>query len=162
MPLTTLQMIIGILIAVGISAAARAQTVYRWLDHEGGVHYSDLPPPANARDGEQKSLDNNVIDSSELPFSVRTAADNFPVTLYSSATCGDLCDVGRSLLKRRGIPFAEKLVETKDDADALSKVLGNPDLMVPSLTVGRQSAKGYLEAEWNALLDAAGYPKPTR
>jgi hypothetical protein len=151
---TAPQLVMGILIAFGLSAYAQAPTAYRWLDKDGGVHYSDLPPPTDLRNDGTKGPDNGVIDNLELP-----RAKRFPVTLYSSANCGEPCSVGRDLLNRRQIPYSEKTIRTKDDAAALSETMGTAELIVPSITVGQKSAKGYLEAEWNALLDAAGYPR---
>ena len=154
------RLLISLLLSLALAGAALAQTTYRWVDRDGGVHYSDDPPPAEARNAQQKTLGDNVIESGGLPFAVRYAAERFPVTLYTTSDCADLCRSGRELLKRRGVPFTEKVVHTKADSDALGQALGgDADPQVPSLTVGRSFAKGYLEAQWNALLDAAGYPK---
>lgn len=82
---------------------------------------------------------------------------NFPVTLYVSADCGDGCKDGRDYLRMRGILFSEKNVATNEEVDALKKLTGG-EAVVPMLTVGAKSAKGWLKSDWQRLLDAAGYP----
>jgi glutaredoxin len=151
-------LVVAVLLALGIGAA-QAQNIYRWVDRDGSIHYSDLLPPADARNEEQKNLGDNVIQSDTLPYAVRNAVENFPVTLYSSRDCGEPCSAGRDLLTQRKVPFSESDVQTKADAEALKAATGRPQPLVPSLIVGRQSAVGFQEATWNALLDAAGYPK---
>jgi glutaredoxin len=81
------------------------------------------------------------------------------VTLYSTADCAP-CDAGRQLLVRRGVPFAEKRIVSDDDAAALERLIGART--VPSLTIGTQALRGLSGAEWNAYLDAAGYPRDSQ
>jgi hypothetical protein len=138
---------------------ARAQEVFRWVDRDGGVHYSDNPPPVYAHNQEQKRLGTGASAGNGLPFAVRRAADRNPVTLFATADCGEPCLSGRALLNQRHIPFAEKMVQTFNDAEALKETMGGRDPVVPSLIVGKQTARGFQGAVWSALLDAAGYPK---
>ncbi len=50
-----------------VSATAGAQT-YKWTDAEGKVHYSDQPPPANAKDqGTVKSVKPSAPTTSASP-----------------------------------------------------------------------------------------------
>lgn len=48
---------------IGGSTLATAGDLYRWVDAQGQVHYSDEPPPADAR--EVKSMRNKGVDPSE-------------------------------------------------------------------------------------------------
>lgn len=137
---------------------AQAQTAYRWVDADGKVHYSDRAPPKTAREVQEKKLNAPAADK-ELPYAVRQAANNFPVTLYVSPDCGTACKEGRDYLKQRSIPFSEKSVTTNEDVAALKKLLGGSDPGVPVLTVGSKVNRGYAQADWAGLLDAAGYPK---
>ena len=79
----------------------------------------------------------------------------FPVTLYTSSDCAP-CDSARQLLQSRGIPYAERLVQTEADAAALQKLSGQNSL--PFATVGKQFLSGFSSSEWTQYLDAAGYP----
>jgi glutaredoxin len=142
-----------------VACAAGAAEMYRWVDKDGKVHYTDSPPPATARKVEEKNLGgNNAVSAGDLPYATRMAAKNFPVTLYVS-NCGEPCTQARQHLAKRGIPYtAKNPASSQADTDALKKLVGSPQ--VPVLVVGGTSPlKGYDAASWDAALDAAGYPK---
>src|SRR5512133_340380 len=101
-----------------LAAGAFAQGAYRWVDKDGKVHYSDEPPPAEAKKVEQKRLGASVIGSEKQSYQTRQAAANFPVTLFVSADCGDACVSARKFLAGRGIPYAEKPVNTPAETEA--------------------------------------------
>lgn len=149
------------IILITATLGAAAQTMYRWVDKEGKVHYTDRPPaPGQAAKMEEKRTVTLGVPSAEAPAGLRQAMADYPVTLYTQAACGEPCQSGRDLLKRRGVPFTEKSVETDQDAAALRTVVGGSDkLTVPVITVGPKVSRGYLSSQWNDLLDAAGYPK---
>lgn len=144
---------------IGLLAAplASAQGVYRIVGPDGKVTYSDQPPPAatNARPvgGATPSAGSAAP---ALPAEARQAVGRYPVTLYTGADCAP-CDSGRSFLSARGIPFAEKTVNSSEDVAAFKRLSGATSL--PLLTVGGQQLKGYSATEWGQYLDAAGYPK---
>ena len=62
-----------------------AQNLYRWVDAEGKVHYSDQPPPKEIKKVGQPKLGTSTIETSDLPFETKRAAENYPVVLYFSA-----------------------------------------------------------------------------
>lgn len=136
-----------------------AQTnIYRWTDKEGNVHFTDTPPPEEARGVTQKRMGGGTVDEGQLPFATQEAMKRNPVTLYTSNGCGEICASGRELLAERGIPFSEKNAEAnRADADAVKKLIGV--LEVPVLVVGEKPLKGYNEDVWQAALDGAGYPR---
>src|SRR5438874_2460491 len=137
-----------------------AETVYRWTDSEGKVHYSDQPPPNDAKSVQQKKLGGNFIETDELPYATQVAMKRFPATLYVF-DCGDPCTNARSLLRNRGIPATEINPSTSQaTADKLKAVTGS--LEVPVLQLGDLAPlKGYSEERWNAALSNAGYPVPS-
>ncbi len=142
-----------------LAADAAAQTTYRWLDKSGKVHYSDQPPPPDIGSVDEKRLGkSSVIETSGPGYATRTAAANFPVTLYTSADCQDDCKLARDFLTRRRIPYSEKVIRNSDDAEAYKRATGATDVFVPSLSVGSQFQRGFLDSAWSALLDNAGYP----
>ena len=138
---------------------AHAQTnVYRWVDKDGKVQFSDSPPPADAKDATQRRLGGGGDEDTQLPYATQFAKRRNPVTLYSGGDCGDACVKGRELLERRGIPYTERDAQNNDaDREALKKLVGSP--FVPTLVVGEATTKGYDEDLWQAALDSAGYPK---
>lgn len=138
---------------VAASAAAAAQ-LYRWVDEKGNVEWRDTPPPPSAKKVEQRRVGASVIQTSDLPYSVQQAARNFPVTLWVF-NCGAPCEQARAHLARRGVPYTEK--DPQSDLEAFKKLTGGTE--VPVLYVGSTRLKGYLESEWDAALDWAGYPR---
>lgn len=142
-----------------IGTGALAEDAYRWVGKDGKIHYSDEPPPGEARQVEQKRLDASVVAGDKYSYDVRQAMANFPVTLFVSGNCGDACDVARSYLKARGIPYTEKRVATAADAAELKKATQSDT--VPALLVGSMVSRGYQEAAWDDLMDTAGYPRRT-
>ena len=143
--------------AVAGLAFAQGQQVYRYVDKDGHVVYSDRAPPAGAKDVQAKRVTPNTIQNNETSLVTRQAQERFPVTLYTFA-CGEFCQSAETLLIRRGVPFATVNVEDPKGAEQLQKLTG--DLKAPVLQVGdKLVAAGYNEARWNALLDEAGYPK---
>lgn len=141
------------------AVGALAQGTYRWVDKTGKVHYSDeAPEPAAARQVEEKRLSPSVIGSESLPYETRRAARLSPVTLFVSADCGEGCRKGRDFLARQRIPFAEKTIETPEDAAAYKSATGSEALSVPALVVGGKVQTGFEETAWSGALESAGYP----
>lgn len=148
--------IVGALLTMS-SLMTEAQGLYRWEDKNGRITYSDQPPPKDAKTQEKKKLGDNVIEQDSISFPLKEAMRKNPVTLYVN-DCGEPCAQARALLNKRGIPFSER--DPAKDAkagDALKALVGALD--IPTMTVGENKFKGYLEGTWTAALDSAGYPK---
>jgi len=136
-----------------------AQTVtYQWTDPAtGGTIISDKAPPPGAKNVVKWS-GNARSEDPQLPYATRQAAEKYPVTLYTSASCVDPCKQARDLLNGRGVPFSETMLKSDEEIAEASKKLGG-EVTVPSIFVGQQSFKGIESTAWNNLLDLAGYPK---
>ncbi|HEY7787334.1 MAG TPA: DUF4124 domain-containing protein, partial [Casimicrobiaceae bacterium] len=80
----------SVLLLAAFAGGSAAQSLYRYIDADGHVVYSDQPPPPTAKDVQPKRLPENVIETDPLPFAVKEAAERFPVTLYTFD-----CDVCR-------------------------------------------------------------------
>jgi glutaredoxin len=152
---------LAVLFAAMLAAAfcANAQTnVYRWVDKDGKVQFSDSPPPADAKDATQRRLGGGGPDDTQTPYATQVAAKRNPVTLFTGTDCGDPCTRGRDLLSRRGVPFTERDAQNNPAyREELNKVSGAYE--VPVLVVGESKLKGYDEDQWHASLDGAGYPR---
>src|SRR5215831_13218274 len=146
------------LLLVGASAIALAQTqqVYRYVDKDGHVVYSDKPPPADARDAQAKRIGRNTIETSNLSYASVLAQERFPVTLYTFG-CGLVCDSAQALLDKRGVPHTVVDVGQNDGAEKLKRLTGGLD--APALQVGDQYTTGYNENRWQNMLSDAGYPQ---
>lgn len=148
-------------LAAASAVQAESDTTYRWEDQAGQVHYSDLPPPPDARNVQERHLGSpNFVEADTLPYALRKAAQDFPVTLYTSGNCGAPCQDARAYLQRRGVPYTDTpLDDSEGAAAAYRKAFATSDVFVPSLTVGTQPARGFQEDSWSRLLDSAGYPR---
>lgn len=154
-PARTLAALALLALLVGI-ASAQVQQVYRYIDADGRVVYSDKPPPPTARDPQAKRIGNNSIETSELSYAVQQAQERFPVTLYTFA-CGVVCDTAEGVLNKRGVPHSVVDVSLGDGAERLKRLSGGLD--APTVQVGDQYSTGFNEGKWQAMLTDAGYPK---
>ncbi len=134
---------------------ALAQTIYRSVDADGRVVFSDKPPIIAKKTQAIDSAQPTFNVGPALPFALQQVVDQYPVTLYTTKDCAP-CDSGRNWLQRHSIPFTEKTVNTNEDIAALQRLSGQ--VSMPFLTVGLQHLKGYSESEWTQYIHAAGYP----
>jgi glutaredoxin len=155
----------AVLAAFGLAAALAASPAlaqFKWIGPDGTVTYGDRPPPGaqpvGRLAGTASAGTGNAI--SGLPYELRTAAQRNPVTLYTTPDCQP-CEQARGHLAKRGIPFAAREVRTQQDADAF-RALGFSDLSFPALSVGRNRTVGLDTANWDRMLDIAGYPKTSQ
>ncbi len=150
-------MMAAVAIALFAAGTANAQ-LYRWTDPSGRVHFTDTPPPPNARNVQKKRVAPPPSEAAKPaePFAVQQARKNSPVTLYTGPNC-DACGQARKLLNERGVPFKEVSVADEARAEELKKAVGGS--IIPALVVGASTQMGFEQNTYQALLDAAGYPK---
>ena len=153
--ITRQRMAAALTLGIGLLLAASASAqVYRSVDADGRVTFSDTPPatqpvPATAR------TETPAAANSALHYALRQTVQRYPVTLYTTAHC-EPCVNGRKLLSERGIPFTEKTISSNADIAALQQLTGTDTL--PALSIGQQQLKGFSAADWTQYLNAAGYP----
>lgn len=82
------------------------------------------------------------------------ASETPPVRLYTNAEC-PACDGARQLLGRRGVKFQEIAADTPTVIEELKKLSG--DTLVPTLAAGRFVVRGFDAADYNRVLDEAGF-----
>ncbi|OHC82781.1 MAG: hypothetical protein A3J99_07040 [Sideroxydans sp. RIFOXYD2_FULL_59_7] len=138
-----------------LSGNAQAE-LYRSVDSQGKVHYSDSPLPGTD-DVERLKLGNPPTPDDSLPYETQRAQKNFPVTLYVAPNCGAPCGDAQSFLSKRGIPYTEQNLDTAEKVEAYRQ--DNGGLEIPAVTIGNTRLKGFLESSWNKELDFAAYPK---
>jgi len=147
---------LSIVALAALSFGTASQTLYRYVDANGRVVYSDQPPPPGAKDVQPKRLDENVIETDKVSLQTRQAVNNFPLTLYTF-DC-DVCREAQALLVKRGVPFKTVIVTEEKGAAALKALTGKQS--APVLAIGdKQVLQGYNESRWQASLDDAGYPR---
>lgn len=151
---------VACVVAFAAAAAnpASAQAVYRYVDADGRVVYSDRPPPPDVKNVQTKRLGANYVETSEPSITAQMAAERFPATLFTFE-CGEVCQNAEGLLNRRGVPFTMVDVQKDEQGLVRLKTLTGEE-NAPVLTLGDKIVvKGYSESRWQAALDEAGYPK---
>jgi hypothetical protein len=144
------------MMVAALLAVPAAAELYKWVDADGKVHYTDTPPPANAKKTERKKLTDKPATPA-VSYALQQAMKNFPVTLYSYA-CGDACSQATALLAKRGVPHAARDPMLDQQARADMKKVTDGEEVAPVLIIGRRTLKGFNQTVWNAALDEAGYP----
>jgi hypothetical protein len=140
---------------LAVTSLVSAAQLYRWVDDKGNVEWRDTPPPSAAKKVEQRRMGSGVVGGADTSFAAQLAAKNHPVTFWSASDCGKTCDAARAHLAKRGVPYTE--TSPRADAEGFKKI--SPSNEIPILQVGRTTLKGYLDSEWDSVLDSAGYPR---
>lgn len=142
---------------LALTAYPAAAQLYRWTDSSGRVHYTDTPPPTDAKRVSRKDSVVPSASSTTEPFVLQQARKDFPVKLYSAPGCQP-CDTARGLLNRRGVPFSE--ISVSGDPEQLAELQKATGVTgVPALMVGRNAQSGFEESLYHRMLDDAGYPR---
>lgn len=151
--MTRLSLLTGLL-ALCASLPAAAE-IYRWVDDNGRVHFTDQPPP-NVKKVQQVPGASGPGDPNIGK--LREATQKSPITLYS-AECGQPCTDAENYLKGRGIPYKVRMVDRDYAASQeLKKRVGGNS--VPTLAIGSSTQRGFDKGIWDNLLNLAGYPAP--
>ena len=141
------------LISLFIPLSALAITVVECVDGDGNSSFRDKCPPGMS----VKSTKQLRTERIEVAPSVEKVANEHPIVFFSALNC-DACDLVRSQLQSRNVPFSEKdSSEDPDNQAELAAVTGGP-LTVPTVTVGEWKFTGYGRNELNSALNEAGYP----
>ncbi|TFW29144.1 glutaredoxin family protein [Massilia arenosa] len=137
-----------------LAAASAGAQVYKWVDPKGVTHYSDQPPPAAEKKVEVRNMAAGG-GGVALPYELAQASRSNPVTLYTTSQC-NACDAARKALQERGVPYAEKTVNTPEDQAQLKEAGGSNAL--PFIVIGATKLSGFEPTALNQALSAARYP----
>lgn len=136
---------------------AYAQGMYRWVDKDGKVYYSDKKPADKPRNVEERQVRGSVVETTVPGYALQQAIKANPVSLYTAPECKEPCADARALLQKRGVPFKEISVADNQMREELVKVGGAAE--VPLMLVGSNKQKGFEAGAYTAALDQAGYPQ---
>src|SRR5262245_51547654 len=154
------QLVILFLCAVSASAPHGAQTLYKSVDSDGRVVYSDRPP---AEGRIEKTITFENLPSSPLPTSttayidqLRSAGPLAPpaatattgVVLYSAAWCG-FCKRAKAYLAAKGISYREFDIDSKEGLAAYARAGGGKG--VPLLIAGGRRVQGFTPTAYDAF-----------
>jgi glutaredoxin len=134
----------------GAGTVSGAQ-VYRWVDGDGTIHFSDNPPSEqSARDLQIKSYEGSA-NISVVP---GQAANNGPtVKILSTTWCG-VCKKAKTYLSQKGVAFRAYDVERSKAGRREYKRLNGKG--VPIILVGAQRMDGFSRPELEAMLRKNG------
>ena len=137
-----------------VSVMATAQTVHKWTDAQGVVHYGDRPPPG--AQSEQVRIDppppsSELSRVTRLPTAPMSATAPAPeaapqpleIVMYARTDCG-YCAKARQYFARRGLLYAEKDVQRDTRAHAEWKRLGGTG--VPLFVINGDVSRGFSES----------------
>ncbi len=150
--LRSLMLVLCLMLTATLAVAA----VYRWVDADGKVHFSDTPPagvtsqemalptpdvlpaptvvPAEAKAGQSRSAE-------EKPTTSRVSSEGANVEIYVTDWC-PYCRKAESWFKSRGIPFAAYDIEKDSRAAQRKEDLSNAP-GVPLVVICGKQIPGY-------------------
>ena len=137
---------------------AHAQSIYRWVDATGRVHYTTDKPPAGVNTSTVESRINSYSGTATV--SGRPAAAAAPgaaraqVIMYATDWC-PYCRKAREFFARNGVRYVERDIEKSPAAKAEYDKLGARG--VPVILVGTQRMNGFSEDRLAQLLKSAGH-----
>lgn len=144
---------LAIFLLAGLVASSAGAAVYRWVDADGRIYYSDSPPKqSNAKSVKLPS--NTVAPVTPVPKAKPAMATGEKVRLYTTAWCG-YCKKARAHLASRNIPFEDIDIETTDRGQREYRELGGNG--VPVIFVGSQRMDGYDQGGVEGMLKAGGW-----
>lgn len=150
--------IAGLATLLAIPAPAFAD-MYKWIDKDGKVHYTDSPPPG--KKAKKLDLKINTITGPAVVSTIDKPGQQTPaaaagaskVRLYTTTWCG-YCKRAKAYLQARGTPYQEFDVETSAQGQSEYRALGGRG--VPVILVGDQRMDGYSEGTLAGMLKQAG------
>ncbi|HTT07805.1 MAG TPA: glutaredoxin family protein [Gammaproteobacteria bacterium] len=137
---------------------AGAVIVVECIDAQGNSSFRESCPPGTAKKGEKKLPGKAGGVGEPQQVDVKEIAAKHPVLLYTAPKC-DACDLVRTQLQKRGVPFTEK--DASNDIkvqDELKALIGGTTLTVPVVSVDKDVLTGYNQGALDSALDKAGYP----
>ena len=113
------------IILMAMSLGVAAESMYRWVDKDGKVHYSDKPPAAGeAAKVETRRSATLGMPQPEPSALMRQAMNDYPVTLYTQTDLRRTLRFGARFSQAPGHPLQREGPRHPGDADALRTVVG--------------------------------------
>lgn len=135
MPRIIRHALILILICLALPGTGFAE-VYRWVDGDGKVHYSDQPSQSHT----SKTLKIRISTYKEVTVDKSDTDVGKQVVMYSASWCG-VCQQAKRYFAEKGIKYTEYDVENSAVGKAEYKKLGATG--VPVLLVGDRRMNGF-------------------
>lgn len=148
MQITTLTRLLPIpwllVLCLALPATALSE-IYRWVDSNGKVHFSDRPSRAHT----SKELKLRINTYEGVSYDTASVdVGSRKVVMYSAAWCG-VCKKAKRYFAEQGIDYEEIDVEKSSQGKAAFKKLGGKG--VPIILVGDRRMNGFSEAGFEKL-----------
>ena len=119
--------------------------IYKWVDDEGNVHFTDLPPADKKT--EQVTTQINTYESTELMDLNRDFGQSQKIIMYSTIWCG-VCKKAKKYFEKNRIAYVEYDVEKSEKGKRDFKKLGGKG--VPVILVGDKRLNGFSKERFEA------------
>lgn len=126
-----------------------ASEIYRWVDDQGKVHFSDQAPEEHQSESLQLKIntyESVTYESLNIPLPKSTRAKK--VIMYSAVWCG-VCAKAKRYFEHKGIPYTDYDIETSEQGKRGFKQLNGKG--VPIILVGNQRMNGFSPSGFEKL-----------
>ena len=151
--------VIFLLFVAAATTTSLAQNLYKYVDPDGKIGYSDRPPDKGRI---EKTMKFENLPSSALPAATATYVEQLRrmrasspasapisgVVLYSAVWCG-YCKQAKAYLASKGIAYQEIDIDTNVGKASFAQSGGGKG--VPLLLADGQSVQGFSPAAYDAL-----------
>lgn len=129
------------LLLLMITTLTAASEIYRWVDDQGKVHFSDQAPKEHQSESLELKIntyESVTYESLDIPLPESTRAKK--VIMYSAVWCG-VCATAKRYFDRNGIPYTEYDIETSQQGrEGFERLNGKG---VPIILVGNRRMNGF-------------------
>ena len=144
-------------IYMGLFGTNAHAEIYRWVDENGKVHFSDEKPEKTRVEQVKVQLNSfeglSISDSDFID-----ARLNRQVVMYSATWCG-YCRKARNYFQKKGIPFKEYDIENSSKGRRdYARMNGQG---VPIIFVGQKRIQGFRAEQFQAIYDVAASKQNT-
>lgn len=146
---TPLKVLFIVLCLLSVSAVGE---IYRWVDDQGRVHFSDSALEPDAEQVEVRVQTVETVRVEYLPeWSQALVPEKAGVVMYSTSWCG-VCRRAERYFQEQGIAYTEKDIETNPAWREEYDQLGGSG--VPLIVVGDQRMSGFSSERFQRLYSA--------
>lgn len=146
-----------------LTAVNSPAAIYKWVDKNGSVHFTDTPPPDDVESKVVNPEPNRVEGYGKVPdrqpgpatgskptVQKKSSGDYPVVEMFVTSWCG-YCKKAEAWFRKRNIPFVKYDIE-KDQQAAKRKASLTNSRGVPFVLIGEVGIPGYSEAAFERAL----------
>ena len=135
-----------VLILLLFGAGPGLGDIFRWVDEQGNVHFSDQP----SREHQTQSVEVSINTYENVSVASSSLDVGRQIVMYSASWCG-VCKQARRYFTDRGLNYVEHDVEKSVAGKAAFQRLGATG--VPVILVGDRRMNGFSVAGFEKLLN---------